>query len=403
MIAGANTPLGPLRNIEEVSPGAAMYMSHVRSSLASPELPWRGENFECATEVAGGDPTAAARALLEATDRLGPCTLLTLGPLSNVALAERLRPGWLSNLSSLVVMGGSLRVPGDAPGGAEWNFYLDSQAAHEVLAAAPPSTLIVPNDVANEAVFDAGALEALLEEVNRASSPHSEACRVLLGIDPGAGRYDPLAAACLVAPELRGGSGATASLGVSSDQSSGVLREDGAGVRVRVATGIDIAEYHSVLRDGLAMRSTPPPVEDFSKFADFIREQQRALVAALEAADGTGASASPAFALALPRPLPLCPAALCVLGELSPTWLPRVPTASEEHYVCVCVCVCSHLHVRPVATRGRHGRGVYVRSRGWRGVGEGGRRRLNLAWRAHRNARQGDVCAWTRCAPWDDL
>lgn len=286
VVAGAHTPLGPFRNIADVSPGAAQYMRGVRNGLASPELPWRGERFECAAEDGAADADAAARALIDATDRFGPCTLLTLGPLSNIALAERIRPGWLGNLSSLVVMGGSLRSPGDAPGGAEWNFYLDSQAAHEVLAAAPPSTLLVPTDVANDRAFDAAAREALLGAFADGSThPVSQACRALLRIDPGAGRYDPLAAACLVAPEsLLSMNGAAPRLAVSSDASSGVLREVVGGRSLGVVTSIDIPAYHRVLREGLVETE-----DEFDRFARFIKSEQEAIVSSLEASDGVAA------------------------------------------------------------------------------------------------------------------
>ncbi|RMF06000.1 MAG: nucleoside hydrolase, partial [Chloroflexi bacterium] len=52
-----------------------------------------------------------------------------LGPLTNVALAAKLDPDFLSNLSQLVVMGGSVDGRGNYSAAAEFNFAADPEAA----------------------------------------------------------------------------------------------------------------------------------------------------------------------------------------------------------------------------------------------------------------------------------
>ena len=78
-----------------------------------------------------------------------PVTLLTLGPLTNVAEAIATRPDMIDHLSRIVVMGGALDVPGNVqPDGAgeplavEWNLYIDPEAAAQVVASGVPLTLV---------------------------------------------------------------------------------------------------------------------------------------------------------------------------------------------------------------------------------------------------------------------
>lgn len=79
-----------------------------------------------------------------------PVTIVAMGPLTNVALALRKKPEAVKKIREIVVMGGAVRGPGniDKPfvgiknSVAEWNFYLDPQAAREVLASGAPVRLV---------------------------------------------------------------------------------------------------------------------------------------------------------------------------------------------------------------------------------------------------------------------
>jgi inosine-uridine nucleoside N-ribohydrolase len=83
-----------------------------------------------------------------------PITFVTLGPLTNLALALRKEPALAHQLEEIVISGGAIYVPGtipqDIPGHpnrvAEWNFYLDPAAAATVLASGA-SLRLIPLDV----------------------------------------------------------------------------------------------------------------------------------------------------------------------------------------------------------------------------------------------------------------
>ena len=79
-------------------------------------------------------------------------SVLTLGPLTNVALASDLAPDFLDQVHRLVCLGGSVAVGGDVTAAAEFNLFADPHAARSVLCAATQKTL-VPLDVSREAIL----------------------------------------------------------------------------------------------------------------------------------------------------------------------------------------------------------------------------------------------------------
>jgi purine nucleosidase len=88
---------------------------------------------------------AAARALEagHAVDRIvdlarsrpGEITLVTLGPLTNLAVALEREPALPRLLGGYVLMGGAFRAPGNTTPTTEWNLHVDPDAAKQVFAA----------------------------------------------------------------------------------------------------------------------------------------------------------------------------------------------------------------------------------------------------------------------------
>jgi purine nucleosidase len=85
----------------------------------------------------------AVHALIRLADRSpGELTLVTLGPLTNIALATRLDPDLPSKYARLVVMGGAIHGTGNVTSVAEFNAYADPEAAAIVFDAWPGLTLV---------------------------------------------------------------------------------------------------------------------------------------------------------------------------------------------------------------------------------------------------------------------
>ncbi|MCC2640571.1 MAG: rih [Nitrospira sp.] len=87
----------------------------------------------------------------------GEVTLITLGPLTNLALALKVNPQTVQKFHSVIVMGGAIGVPGNIAPAAEFNCYVDPHAAYRVFQATLPLTL-VPLDVTTRVGVDRGTL-----------------------------------------------------------------------------------------------------------------------------------------------------------------------------------------------------------------------------------------------------
>jgi len=82
------------------------------------------------------DPRPAAELIVQvARDRPGEVTLVTLGPLTNLAVALEREPRLPVLLAGWTLMGGAYGVPGNTTPTAEWNVYVDPDAAQAAFAA----------------------------------------------------------------------------------------------------------------------------------------------------------------------------------------------------------------------------------------------------------------------------
>jgi purine nucleosidase len=104
-----------------------------KASAAVDQIP----GLEAARRESARDAVTMLRHLLNA-EGLHNIDVLVTGPLTNVANALRVRTSLVQKIRRLVVMGGAVRVPGNAPGGlAEYNFYVDPEAAEYILSLVP--------------------------------------------------------------------------------------------------------------------------------------------------------------------------------------------------------------------------------------------------------------------------
>ncbi|MEA2621399.1 MAG: purine nucleosidase [Chloroflexota bacterium] len=87
---------------------------------------------------------AADLIIEEARRRPGELLLITLGPLTNLAVAVLREPELPSLLGGLVMMGGSYRSPGNTAPTTEWNVAVDPEAMQVVLRAFAARETAVP-------------------------------------------------------------------------------------------------------------------------------------------------------------------------------------------------------------------------------------------------------------------
>jgi inosine-uridine nucleoside N-ribohydrolase len=144
----------------------------------------------------------------EATD---PVTLVAVAPLSNLAAALALDPGFARRVPQLVIMGGSHAL-GNVTPAAEFNIWADPEAAAMVFAGGFRRITLVPLDATHRALVSrqecdrlAGlgtpAGEAAAAFIGHRIKVHDEIQRMAVaGTTPV---HDALAVASLVAPVLR--------------------------------------------------------------------------------------------------------------------------------------------------------------------------------------------------------
>ena len=135
----------------------------------------------------------------------GEITILEIGPMTNLALAIRLKPEIETKIKRLVFMGGNMHVGGNASALAEFNFWFDPEAARIVLRSRIPQKVMFGLDICNQAPLH----KAEFDQVAGAHTPIVELFREDLGNRyPGflhhptatAYMWDSLAAAYLLDP-----------------------------------------------------------------------------------------------------------------------------------------------------------------------------------------------------------
>jgi len=105
-----------------------------------------GARLPPSTRSIGADRGPAALIRL-ARKHPGVLTLVTLGPLTNLAIALNVEPALPELLKSVVVMGGAFTVPGNTTPAAEFNILVDPEAADQVFSAPFPILTAVGLDV----------------------------------------------------------------------------------------------------------------------------------------------------------------------------------------------------------------------------------------------------------------
>src|ERR1035441_7653772 len=108
------------------------------------------------------EPGHAVDAILAAIQAHPGIVLVTLGPLTNVAMALGRAPGIAAMVSRCVIMGGNPCCEGNVTPAAEYNMWVDPEAARVVLRSGLPVELVGWHLCRGEAVLSAKEVEYTL-------------------------------------------------------------------------------------------------------------------------------------------------------------------------------------------------------------------------------------------------
>jgi purine nucleosidase len=195
VFAGCDAPLSrPLVTAEHV---------HGRTGLDGPPLPdpamplADGHGVQFIIDTLRREPAASV-------------TLVPVGPLTNIAQAFRAAPDIIPRVQQIVLMGGAYFQVGNITPAAEFNIFVDPEAAAEVFAAGV-DLVVMPLDVTHKALITPARHRAFAElgtEVGHMvagwTSFFERFDKEKYGSD-GAPLHDPCTIAWLIAPHLFSG------------------------------------------------------------------------------------------------------------------------------------------------------------------------------------------------------
>ncbi|MDX7949876.1 nucleoside hydrolase [Lichenihabitans sp. Uapishka_5] len=158
-------------------------------------------------------------------------TICTLGPLTNLAMALVKAPDIAPRIDAVVSMGGAYFEVGNITPAAEFNIYVDPEAAAVVLGSGIPVTLL-PLDVTHRVLSTVARLDRIAAIGNKAGG----AVAALLGFSErfdlekygwaGAPLHDPNVIAYLIAPDLYQGRHINVSIETASPLTLGMTVAD---------------------------------------------------------------------------------------------------------------------------------------------------------------------------------
>jgi len=177
----------------------------------------------------------------------GTVTLCPLGPLTNIGAAFRKAPDIIDRVQEIVLMGGAYFEVGNITPAAEFNIYVDPEAAQEVLASGVRVTMM-PLDVTHKALTSRARVQAFRDLGSRVGSFTAEMLDFFERFDvekygsEGGPLHDPCVIAYLIRPELFSGRHVNVEVETSSALTLGMTVADWWGVTDRPANALFIGE-----------------------------------------------------------------------------------------------------------------------------------------------------------------
>lgn len=161
----------------------------------------------------------------------GTVTLCPLGPLTNIALALRKAPDIASRIAQIVMMGGSFFEGGNVTATAEFNIYVDPEAADEVCRAGIPIVML-PLDVTHKALVTRSRIADLRAQGTKVADVVADLIDFYERFDiekygcDGAPLHDPCVIGWLLRPELFSGRHINVRIETHSDLTLGMSVAD---------------------------------------------------------------------------------------------------------------------------------------------------------------------------------
>lgn len=172
------------------------------------------------------------------TQESGSVTLCPLGPLTNIAQALIRAPQIATRIREIVLIGGGFFEGGNITPTAEFNIYVDPQAAHIVLTSGVPIVML-PLDVTHKALTSARRIERFRAMGTRSGAASAELLEFFERFDEekygsdGGPLHDPNVIAYLLKPELYKGRHCNVVVETASDLTLGMTVVDWWGVTDR--------------------------------------------------------------------------------------------------------------------------------------------------------------------------
>ena len=245
--AGADSPLvRPLVTAEHV---------HGKTGLDGPEL------FEPSFPLQEGHAVDfIIKTLME--EAPGTVTLCPIGPLTNIAMALQREPAIADRIQQIVLMGGGYFEQGNITPSAEFNIYVDPEAAAVVFGCGAP-LVMMPLDVTHKVLTTRARIDRIRAIDNHAARAMTDMLLFFERFDEekygtdGGPLHDPTTIAWLLKPELFSGRHCNVEIEINSELTRGATVVDWWGVTDReknalVLRDVDADGFFDLLTERLA-------------------------------------------------------------------------------------------------------------------------------------------------------
>lgn len=213
---------------------------HGKTGLDGPQM---------ADPVMALQPGHAVDFIIETLRREAPhtVTLCPMGPLTNIATAFTRAPDIVSRVNQIVLMGGAYFEVGNITPAAEFNIYVDPEAA-DIVFKSGVSIVVMPLDVTHKALTTRARVEAFRALGTEPGRMVAEWTDFFERYDmqkygsEGAPLHDPCVIAYLIRPELFSGRHINVEIETGSELTLGMTVADWWGVTKRLANALFIGD-----------------------------------------------------------------------------------------------------------------------------------------------------------------